>query len=62
MGLPGPRPLEFAGTVGSGLSMAESRELTALLESPEQPDFAVRQPGTSGGCPACAVGPSGTGS
>ena len=37
MGLPGPGALEFAGTVGSGLSMAESRQLTALLESAEQP-------------------------
>jgi bifunctional non-homologous end joining protein LigD len=36
MGLPGPGALEFAGTVGSGLSMAELRELTALLESVEQ--------------------------
>ena len=38
MGLPRPDALEFAGTVGSGLSMAESRELTALLESLEQPE------------------------
>jgi bifunctional non-homologous end joining protein LigD len=30
--------LEFAGAIGSGLSMAELRELTALLESVEQPD------------------------
>ena len=37
MGLPRPGALEFAGTVGSGLSMAELRELTALLESVEQP-------------------------
>jgi bifunctional non-homologous end joining protein LigD len=37
MGLPGPGVLEFAGTVGSGLSMAESRQLTALLKSAEQP-------------------------
>ena len=37
MGLPGPGVLEFAGTVGSGLSMAELRELTVLLESLEQP-------------------------
>ena len=29
--------LEFAGTVGSGLSLAEVRELTALLQSVEQP-------------------------
>ncbi len=36
MGLPGPGVLEFAGTVGSGLSIAELRELTALLESVEQ--------------------------
>ena len=36
MGLPGPGALEFAGTVGSGLSMAELRELTPLLESVEQ--------------------------
>jgi bifunctional non-homologous end joining protein LigD len=36
MGLPRPGALEFAGTVGSGLSMAELRELTALLESLEQ--------------------------
>jgi len=37
MGIPRPGALEFAGTVGSGLSMAELRELTALLESVEQP-------------------------
>ncbi len=37
MGIPGPGALEFAGTVGSGLSMAELRELTALLQSLEQP-------------------------
>ena len=37
MGLPRPGGLEFAGTVGSGLSMAELRELTALLQSAEQP-------------------------
>ena len=37
VGLPGPGALEFAGTVGSGLSMAELRELTALLQSVEQP-------------------------
>ena len=37
MGLPGPGALEFAGAVGSGLSMAELRELTGLLESVEQP-------------------------
>jgi bifunctional non-homologous end joining protein LigD len=37
MGIPRPGALEFAGTVGSGLSMAELRELTALLESLEQP-------------------------
>jgi ATP-dependent DNA ligase len=36
MGLPGPGALEFAGPVGSGLSMAELRELTRLLESVEQ--------------------------
>ena len=36
MGLPRPGALEFAGTVGSGLSMAELRELTGLLESLEQ--------------------------
>ena len=35
--LPRPGALEFAGTVGSGLSMAQLRELTALLESVEQP-------------------------
>lgn len=35
--LPRSGALEFAGTVGSGLSMAELRELTALLESLEQP-------------------------
>ena len=38
IGIPGPGALEFAGAVGSGLSMAELRELTALLESVEQPD------------------------
>jgi bifunctional non-homologous end joining protein LigD len=38
MGIPEAGALEFAGTVGSGLSMAESRELTTLLESLEQPD------------------------
>ena len=37
MGLPRPGALEFAGTVGSGLSVAEPRELTALLEAVEQP-------------------------
>jgi bifunctional non-homologous end joining protein LigD len=36
-GLPRPGALEFAGTTGSGLSMAELRELTALLQSAEQP-------------------------
>jgi bifunctional non-homologous end joining protein LigD len=36
VGIPRPGALEFAGTVGSGLSMAELRELTALLESLEQ--------------------------
>jgi bifunctional non-homologous end joining protein LigD len=36
-GLPRPGALVFAGTVGSGLSMAELRELTALLQSVEQP-------------------------
>jgi bifunctional non-homologous end joining protein LigD len=36
MGLPRPGVLEFRGTVGSGLSMAEMRELTARLESLEQ--------------------------
>jgi bifunctional non-homologous end joining protein LigD len=37
MGLPEQGTLEFAGTAGSGLSLAELRELTALLESLEQP-------------------------
>jgi bifunctional non-homologous end joining protein LigD len=37
MGVPRPGALEFAGAVGSGLSMAELRELTGLLESLEQP-------------------------
>ena len=37
MGLARPGALEFAGTVGSGLSVAELRELTALLEAVEQP-------------------------
>jgi bifunctional non-homologous end joining protein LigD len=37
MGLPRPGAMEFAGTVGSGLSMAELRELATLLESLEQP-------------------------
>jgi bifunctional non-homologous end joining protein LigD len=37
MGLPRPGALEFAGTVGSGLTVAELRELTALLEAVEQP-------------------------
>jgi bifunctional non-homologous end joining protein LigD len=37
MGIPRPGALEFAGAVGSGLSMSELRELTALLESVEQP-------------------------
>jgi bifunctional non-homologous end joining protein LigD len=36
MGIPRPGALEFAGAVGSGLSMAELRELTGLLESLEQ--------------------------
>ena len=38
VGIPRPGALEFAGAVGSGLSMAELREPTALLESLEQPD------------------------
>ena len=37
MGLARPGALEFAGTVGSGLSVAELHELTALLEAVEQP-------------------------
>jgi bifunctional non-homologous end joining protein LigD len=37
MGLPRPGGLEFAGAVGSGLPVAGLRELTALLESVEQP-------------------------
>jgi bifunctional non-homologous end joining protein LigD len=37
MGIPQPGALEFAGTVGSGLSVADLRELTALLEAVEQP-------------------------
>ena len=37
MGIPRPGALEFAGRVGSGLSMAELRELTTLLQSLEQP-------------------------
>jgi bifunctional non-homologous end joining protein LigD len=37
MGIPRLGGLEFAGTVGNGLPMAELRELTALLESVEQP-------------------------
>ena len=37
MGIPEPGALEFAGTVGSGLSMTEPRELTALPQSVEQP-------------------------
>jgi hypothetical protein len=37
MGLPGPGVLEFASAVGSGLSIAELRQLTVLLESVEQP-------------------------
>ena len=37
MGIPRPGGLEFAGTVGSGLSIAELRELTGLLASLEQP-------------------------
>jgi bifunctional non-homologous end joining protein LigD len=37
VGLPRRDALEFAGAVGSGLSMAELHELTALLESMEQP-------------------------
>ena len=36
MGLPRQGALEFAGTVGSGLTAAGLRELTALLESAEQ--------------------------
>ena len=36
MGLSRPGALEFAGTVGSGLTVAELRELTALLEAVEQ--------------------------
>jgi bifunctional non-homologous end joining protein LigD len=37
MGLPRPGGLDFAGAVGSGLSTAELRELTTLLQSVEQP-------------------------
>ena len=37
MGLPRSGALKFAGAVGSGLSMADLRELTALLEALEQP-------------------------
>lgn len=37
MGLPWPPAPEFAGTVGSGLSVAGLRELTAILEAVEQP-------------------------
>ena len=37
MGLARTGALEFAGTVGSGLSVAGLRELTALLEAVEQP-------------------------
>ena len=37
MGIPRPGALEFAGTVGSGLTVADLRELTALLEAVEQP-------------------------
>ena len=44
MGLPRPGGLEFAGAVGSGLSMAESRELTALLQSLEQPVSPFTEP------------------
>jgi hypothetical protein len=55
MGLPRPGALEFAGAVGSGLSMAELRELTTLLQSLEQPGspftgpLPPRSPGTPGG-------------
>jgi bifunctional non-homologous end joining protein LigD len=37
MGIPRAGALEFAATFGSGLTVAELRELTALLESVEQP-------------------------
>jgi bifunctional non-homologous end joining protein LigD len=37
MGLPRPGALEFAGTAGSGLTVAELVELTALRETVEQP-------------------------
>jgi bifunctional non-homologous end joining protein LigD len=37
VGIPRPGALEFAGAVGSGLTVAEVRELTARLESLEQP-------------------------
>lgn len=55
MGLPRPGAMEFAGTVRSGMSMAELRELTTLLESLEQrvPPFTgplpPRSPSAPGG-------------
>ena len=55
VGIPRPGALEFAGVVDSGLSMAELRELTALLESLEQPvspftgHLPRQSPGTPGG-------------
>jgi bifunctional non-homologous end joining protein LigD len=59
MGLPRPGALEFAGTVGSGLSMAELVELAALLETVEEPvsPFTGPLPRRSSGRPG-GFGPS----
>ena len=57
MGLPRLGALEFAGTVGSGLSMAELRKLTALLQSLEQPMPPFTSPLPPGDHPARPVGP-----
>ena len=58
MGLPRPGALEFAGTVGSGLTVAELRELTALLEAGGAARLAVRRAAAGGDHPAGPVGPA----
>jgi bifunctional non-homologous end joining protein LigD len=46
-GVPGPRGLEYLGSVGSGFAEAELRDLTARLLALEQPDspFGAHLPG-----------------
>ena len=58
MGLPRQGALEFAGTVGSGLTVAGLRELTALLESAEQAVSPFAGACTQGYRPARPVGPA----